>query len=86
MLDNDASLNGLGELSEIVRREAIEATDTGRAAAAVGVLLQLDAFAFSPENQRSDSLLEALKKKDLATLSPAPAVQCSSRRSVTAAP
>src|SRR6185503_21304690 len=64
LLDNDNSLDGLGDLTSQIRDDLFEATDPGRAAAAAGMLLQLSPFDFSAENPDSADLALAIGALD----------------------
>lgn len=68
ILDNDAAMDGLGDLRHSISEEIARLgstkpgpKSTPRLAAAVGLLLQLDAYSFSAENDRSGSIVEAVK-------------------------
>ncbi|MBL4844794.1 MAG: hypothetical protein JKY65_04640 [Planctomycetes bacterium] len=68
MLDNDSSLDGLGDIThglieDIQTLGTTEpgASSTGRLGAAIGILLQLSPFDFSADSGQSESIVEALK-------------------------
>lgn len=52
-----SSYIGLADVIARIRPEVFDAKDAGRAAAAVGLLLQLSPFDFSPENPECPGLL-----------------------------
>lgn len=70
LLDNDNALDGLGELAFTLREELSAASDPGRAAAAVGVLLQLSAWDFSKDNDAAADLQTAIAAIDSRKLAP----------------